>query len=102
MHYVLFYDVCENYVENRVPFRAAHLNYARAAVARGELILGGALANPVDGALLVFQGTSPAVAESFAAGDPYVLSGLVTSWRVREWATVVGPLAAVPVSDIPE
>jgi hypothetical protein len=29
MHYLLFYDVAEDYMERRVPFRAAHLRYAR-------------------------------------------------------------------------
>jgi len=29
-------------------------------------------------------------AESFALGDPYVATGLVTTWRVREWNVVVG------------
>jgi len=93
MHYLLFYDVVEGYVERRQPFRAAHLEHARQAVDRGELILGGALANPVDGAVLLFRGSSPAVAETFAAADPYVTNGLVTNWRVREWTTVVGAAA---------
>ena len=75
-----------------MPFRAAHLQYARESHARGELILGGALANPPDGAVLLFRADSPAVVEDFAAGDPYVLNGVVTSWRVREWTTVVGDL----------
>jgi hypothetical protein len=35
------------------------------------------------------------VAETFAKTDPYVLNGLVSSWRVREWATVVGEQAEV-------
>jgi uncharacterized protein YciI len=61
-------------------------------------MLGGALADPVDGAVLLFQGPSAAVAEQFAAADPYVLNGLVTRWRVREWTTVVGPGAAVKVT----
>ena len=74
------------------------LAHARRAVERGELLLGGALANPVDGAVLLFTGSSPAVAASFASADPYVTSGLVTSWRVREWTTVVGPYAANPVA----
>jgi uncharacterized protein len=78
-----------------VPFRAAHLRHAREAVARGELVLGGAFANPVDGAVLLFRGASPAIAEAFAKSDPYVLNGLVRSWRVREWTTVVGVDAAV-------
>jgi uncharacterized protein YciI len=102
MHYLLFYDVGENYAERRLAFRAAHLRHAREAVARGELVLGGALANPVDGAVLLFCSSSPAVAEAFAACDPYVMNGLVTSWRVREWTTVVGILAEAALPDIPE
>ena len=99
MHYLLFYDVVDGYAERRVKFREAHLAHARRAVARGELVLGGALANPVDGAVLLFRGSSPRVAESFAEDDPYVTHGLVKSWRVREWATVVGPDAAVQLQD---
>ncbi len=47
MHYLLFYDVVEGYAERRHAFRAAHLAHARRAVERGELVLGGALANPL-------------------------------------------------------
>lgn len=90
MHYLLFYDASDDYEERRKPFRAAHLQHAREAAARGGLVLGGALAHPVDGAVLLFQGDSPAAAETFAKTDPYVLNGLVRSWRVREWTTVVG------------
>jgi uncharacterized protein YciI len=97
MHYLLIYDVVPDYVERRAALRAAHLAAARAAVARGELVLGGALADPVDGAVLLFRGDSPAAAEAFAAADPYVLNGLVTRWRVRAWTTVVGDLAECPI-----
>jgi uncharacterized protein len=95
MHYLLFYDAVDEYEERRKPFREAHLAYARAAVARGELVLGGALAGPTDGAVLLFRADSPAAAESFAKSDPYVLNGLIKDWRVREWTTVVGPAAEV-------
>ena len=95
MHYLLFYDAVDNYAERRTPFREAHVAYARAAVARGELVLGGALAGPIDGAVLLFRGDSPAAAENFAKSDPYVLNGLIKDWRVREWTTVVGPAAEV-------
>jgi uncharacterized protein len=98
MHYLLIYDVVSDYVERRAPLRAAHLGHARAAVDRGALVLGGALANPPDAAVLLFRGDSPAAAEAFASSDPYVLNGLVKSWRVREWTTVVGRDAEVPVS----
>jgi hypothetical protein len=97
VHYLLIYDVVEDYVERRAPLRGAHLALARAAVERGELVLGGALANPPDGAVLLFRGDSPAAAEAFARADPYVVNGVVTRWRVREWTTVVGPGAEVPL-----
>lgn len=93
MHYLLFYEAGENYEERRKPFRAAHLRHARESVARGELVLGGAYANPVDGAAILFRGSSPAAAETFARTDPYVVNGVVKSWRVREWTTVVGEAA---------
>jgi uncharacterized protein YciI len=97
MHYLLIYDLVEDYIERRAPLRAQHLALARAAEARGELILGGALANPADGAVLLFRGDSPTAAEVFAAADPYVTNGLVRRWRVREWTTVIGRDAAVPL-----
>src|SRR5438105_2775524 len=95
MHYLLFYDVVPGYTERRLAFRAAHLAHARAAVARGELVLGGALADPIDGAVLLFECESCEPVEAFVAADPYVMNGLVTAWRVRKWTTVVGERAAV-------
>jgi hypothetical protein len=95
MHYILFYDVINDYVEKRAQFRDLHLKHARAAYDRGELVLGGALADPVDGAVLVFRGDSAEVVERFARSDPYVLNGLVKQWRVRKWTTVIGDGAAV-------
>jgi len=97
MHYVLLYDFVEDYLTRRAAFRDEHLGKAWASHERGELVLGGALADPIDGAILVFSGASPAVAEDFAKTDPYVLNGLVREWRVRPWTTVAGALAATPV-----
>jgi uncharacterized protein len=94
MHYLLIYDVVPDYVNRRAGFRDEHLSLAWQAQERGELVLGGALADPVDGAVLLFSGDSPAAAEAFAAADPYVRHGLVTEWRVRAWTTVVGADAA--------
>ncbi len=97
MHYLLFYDVVPDYVERRTAFRSEHLKLAWEACARGEIVIAGALADPVDGAVFLFQGESPEAAERFAAADPYVRNGLVTQWRVRPWTTVVGEQAASPV-----
>lgn len=97
MHYLLFYEVGEDYVSKRAQFRELHLEKAWEASGRGELILAGALANPVDGAVLLFKGDSPEVAEKFAKSDPYVVNGAVKRWYVREWTTVAGQNAAAPV-----
>jgi uncharacterized protein YciI len=97
MHYLLFYDVGEDYLKRRAEFRNEHLALAWQAHARGELLLGGALAEPVDCALLLFEGEGPDAAERFARTDPYVIQGLVRRWRVRPWNTVVGEGAASPV-----
>lgn len=97
MHYLLMYDLVPDYLERRGAYRDAHLQCAWAAVARGELLLAGALAEPTDGAVLLFQSDSPAAVEAFARADPYVLAGLVTQWRVRAWTTVVGEGATHPV-----
>jgi uncharacterized protein len=97
MHYLLFYEVADDYLARRAEFRDAHLEKAWTASERGELVLGGALQDPVDGAVLLFKGDSPEVAEKFARTDPYVTSGLVTRWHVREWKTVAGEDSATPV-----
>ena len=97
MHFLLFYDLEPDYLERRADFRAEHLALAQAAQERGELVLAGALADPADGAVLLFTGDTPEAAERFAEADPYVRAGLVTGWRVRAWTTVVGADAASPV-----
>lgn len=97
MHYLLIYDLSSDYLERRDEYRYEHLELAWEAYNRGELILGGALQDPVDTGLLLFKGDSPEPAERFARQDPYVRNGLVTGWQVRPWMTVVGEEAASPV-----
>ncbi len=97
MHYFLWYELTPEYLARRGQFRAEHLALAWQAVERGELVLGGAVGDPVDAALLLFKGASPDAAERFARADPYVKNGLIARWRVRPWTTVVGPDAATPV-----
>jgi len=96
-HFILFYDAAPDYLARRGAFRAEHLALARAAAARGEIVLAGAFADPADGAALIFRGPNDASARAFAEADPYVRNGLVTSWRVREWTTVVGDGASTKV-----
>ena len=89
-YYALFYELVDDMVTRRVPFREEHLRLAREARERGELLLAGALADPVDRALLVFHVDDKSKAESFARKDPYVVNGLAKRWEVRLWNVVVG------------
>lgn len=89
-YFALIYRVVDDYVERRAQFRTEHLALANELVARGELLLGGALAEPVDQALLVFRAEDRSTVERFVAADPYVLNGLVTSWEIRPWSVAVG------------
>jgi uncharacterized protein YciI len=88
-YYLLVYHVIDDYVLRRAPYREEHLRLAREAQERGELILGGALADPVDKALLVFRVRDPSVIEAFVHSDPYVKNGLVIRWEIRSWTVVI-------------
>lgn len=90
MYYILFYKTVDNYIEKRAPYRREHLSLAQAASESGHLVMAGALADPPDGAVLIFKGDSPKVAEDFAKNDPYVKNGLISEWHVRPWTVVVG------------
>lgn len=89
-YYLLFYKTIENYVEKRAAYRSEHLKMAKDAHQKGSLIMAGAMAEPTDGAVLIFKGDSPKIAEDFAKNDPYVKNGLIKSWEVRPWTVVVG------------
>ncbi|CAN7580497.1 YciI-like protein [Caballeronia sp. LjRoot29] len=97
MHFLLIYELNADYLERRTAFRDRHLTAAWTSAERGELLLGGALEEPVDRAILLFKADSPAVVEAFARADPYVTEGLVTRWEVRKWNTVAGEGATQPV-----
>jgi hypothetical protein len=94
MHYLLIYDVVDNYIELRKPHRPVHFEHAQRAYAAGELALAGALADPVDQAVFVFRNSEAAT--RFAQNDPYVQQGIVKSWRVRTWTTVLGDGIELP------
>jgi len=95
-YYILIYDVVDDYVSRRSAYRADHLQLAQEANRRGELVLGGALADPVDKALLVFRAPDRTPVEEFVRNDPYVLNGLVTRWEIRPWSVVIGNEPPLP------
>ena len=96
-HFLLIYDLGDDYLERRPQYRAEHLSLAWAAVQRGEMLLGGAAGEPPEMAVLLFTGEGPEAAEAFARADPYVANGLIRAWRVLPWTTVIGEGAAAPV-----
>jgi uncharacterized protein YciI/heme-degrading monooxygenase HmoA len=89
-YYALLYELVDDMVARRIPFREEHLRLAREARERGELVLAGALTEPVDRALLVFHVDDKSKVEAFARKDPYVLNGLAKKWEIRPWNVVVG------------
>ncbi len=88
-HYILFYKTVANFVEKRAAFRNEHLDLVRSAHEKGDLVMAGAWADPVDGAMLVFKNDAT-LAEEFAKNDPYVTNDLVTEWYVRSWSVMIG------------
>ena len=98
-HFLLFYDYVPDYLDRRTAHRPAHFAYVRPFVDRGEMVLAGACTD--DGppiGVLVFKVPDRHIVEAFAQSDPYVLNGVTTAWRVREWTTVTGPDALTPVT----
>jgi len=68
MHWILRYATAPDYLERRAAFRDAHLTLAWQSVDKGELLLGGAVGDPPESALLLFA--SEAAARAFAETDP--------------------------------
>jgi uncharacterized protein YciI len=89
-YFALIYHVTEDYLARRTQFREEHLRLANELAQRGDLVLGGALSDPYDTALLIFRVADPSVIEQFVHNDPYHKNGLVISWEIREWHVVTG------------
>jgi uncharacterized protein len=54
--------------------------------ARGVLLAAGPLGNPPEDAMAIF--TTREAAEEFIKGDPFIINGLVSKWRLVEWNVV--------------
>ena len=88
----LHYEYVPDILERRAPHREAHLAHIGDWERSGRLLVAGALGDPPHGAFFAFDADDPAVVEEFAAGDPYVVAGLVTRHWVEPWAVVAGKL----------
>jgi len=59
--------------------------------------MGGAYAEPVDGAVIVFSCDSEKEVEEFVSKDPYHENGLVTEYSIREWTVVLKIPLPIPL-----
>lgn len=84
MKYVVFYESAEDVAAKAPAHFAAHCAHWTRFVEAGELELIGTFADPqADGSMAVFR--SRAAAEAFVKDDPFVLGGVVASWRILDW-----------------
>jgi uncharacterized protein len=82
--YVLFYESADDVAAKAPAHFPAHRERLHAFHERGALLAVGTFGNPQDeGSMGIF--TSREAAEEFAREDPFVLGGVVRSWRVLEW-----------------
>ena len=89
MKIVMFYDLAADgfaKVQANFPAHAARLQEFHK---RGTLLMAGPLGSPPEGAMGIF--TSREAAEEFVKGDPFVLNGVVSKWRLVEWAEALAP-----------
>jgi uncharacterized protein YciI len=89
-YFALFYHVVEDFLNRRMAVREEHLKLVRDAHERGEIVMGGALGDPVDRAMIIFRVEDRSMVEDFARNDPYVTRGLVQRWEVQPWNVVIG------------
>jgi hypothetical protein len=87
-HLMLQYEYVEDMIDRRGPHRQPHLERVKAERQAGRIVMAGALGDPPSGGALVFRNVDPEHVERFAAEDPYMTAGLITSWRVRRWNLV--------------
>jgi uncharacterized protein len=86
VRYVLFYESADDVAEKAPRHFAAHRARWQEFRERGTLLLIGPFSDR-SGAMSVF--TTRAAAEEFAAGDPFVLHGVIRNWYIREWMEAI-------------
>jgi uncharacterized protein YciI len=95
-HFALIYEMVDNFVERRKPYREVHLQHINDAHARGLIVMAGPLGDPPDGGLLIFRADSQSVVEDWVRGDTYVTNQIVVHWKVQPWNLVFGAEPAPP------
>ncbi|PSC70823.1 YCII-related [Micractinium conductrix] len=87
---LLQYKYVPDILEKRGPFREQHLAGANKMAEQQKLMVAGAVADPVDGAVFIFRNVSKEEVDAFVASDPYFQNGLIPSYSVRPYMVVAG------------
>lgn len=82
--FAVTYRYVPEMAERRTPHRPDHLAHLKQAAEEGRLLLAGAYADPVDGALLVVRAEHAGEVYAWLARDPYAQAGLLQGVAVRE------------------
>lgn len=97
MHYLLRYRYVEGIDSLREPYRDEHLRRLWEQADAGHVVIGGGAGDPVSEGIIVWSVDDPTVIHDFVTGDPYMTAGLITSYDVVPWRTVIGELADNPL-----
>ena len=92
MVYILTYEYVEDYLEKRKPHRKDHFDHVSPYIKSGNLLLGGATANPADKGIIIYKGLTKDQIQDIVKNDPYYKAGIIKHFSIREWTVVVGAL----------
>jgi hypothetical protein len=97
MHYLLIYDVGDDFIQRREEFRYEHLSLAWRTAGTGDLLLAGALEEPTEQAFLLFTG-DVAGRRTESSRSPIRMCDTDSSrrWRVKHGTRWLGNAAASP------
>jgi uncharacterized protein YciI len=87
MKVVMFYEVAQDGLAKARIHYAAHRARLDEFHSLGTLLMAGPYANPAEGAMGIF--TNREAAEEFIRGDPFVINGVVSEWRLSDWNEVL-------------
>ncbi|MFI5960275.1 YciI family protein [Cryptosporangium sp. NPDC051539] len=96
MKYVVFYESADNVAERAPAHLPAHRARLEEYHGRGDLVMIGTFGDPqAEGSMGIFR--TRGAAESFVAGDPFVLHGVIRAYTLREWNEILVPDDAATV-----
>ena len=87
---LLTLEYVDDMLEKRGPHREEHLAGARRGFDAGEIVMAGALTDPVDAGVFVFKNVDKEFVENFVKNDAYYKAGVVAKYTIRPWMDVVG------------